>query len=61
MNEIKSKTVIETPTFVKQSKCLSFIETGISLGKGKHGSVDLIIFNKKLRALKRISKLSINN
>ena len=38
-----------------------YFDPRITLGKGKNGPVDLIIVNNKFYALKRISKISIDN
>ena len=39
-----------------ERKKIVFRETGLNLGKGKFGKVDLIIYEGKLSAIKRIRK-----
>ena len=38
-----------------------FNQTGINLGFGKYGTVELIVKNKELLALKKISKFDIDS
>ncbi len=59
--EQEKHTVIVESKPTQSQKIFTYRETGIRIGKGKHGPVDLIIVDGNLRALKRISKASINS
>ena len=52
----RATTTVEQPLGV-----FNYRETGIQIGKGKWGPVELIVHDSKLRALKRVPKTILDN
>ena len=58
---LNNKNRDESPEAKKASKKLiEYSLPGINLGTGKFGQIDLIIYKRNLRVLKRIPKISID-